>query len=366
MNVIQHAWVSFVLSVAETLILYWLCSNFLHRNLRPMSQYTVGILIYFIFQWVTYWFNAPLFSMCVFYCAFTMLVSCIFFTDSLRTKVLVAYLFVVLNYACKLLSAVLLRFLHNEPLPSEPNFLIQSPLAQMTACILFFFFTLLFILCRNMRKSNKATLYNAISFLVPSVILFITIQIFHMRNSVSHFYLEISGILFCSSMFLFYRVDDYAIINEESQKNMIADKLLTMQSSYYQKVEDSQREITSLRHDLKKHLHSLVVFLKAGQYEEALTYIEQIYDSANGMKVPLTGGNSMVNILVNNAQQQAAACCVPLTANIMVPPELCRLRTWTCASSWAISWTMPWRHAAVWERGPTGSSIRKSAARRHS
>ena len=169
MNVIQHAWVSFVLSVAETLILYWLCSNFLHRNLRPMSQYTVGILIYFIFQWVTYWFNAPLFSMCVFYCAFTMLVSCIFFTDSLRTKVLVAYLFVVLNYACKLLSAVLLRFLHNEPLPSEPNFLIQSPLAQMTACILFFFFTLLFILCRNMRKSNKATLYNAISFLVPSV-----------------------------------------------------------------------------------------------------------------------------------------------------------------------------------------------------
>ena len=52
MSVIQHAWVSFVLSVAETLILYWLCSNFLHRNPRPVSQYTVGILIYFIFQWV--------------------------------------------------------------------------------------------------------------------------------------------------------------------------------------------------------------------------------------------------------------------------------------------------------------------------
>ncbi|MCB7088968.1 GHKL domain-containing protein [Enterocloster bolteae] len=322
MSVLQHAWVSFVLSVAETLILYWLCSNFLHRNLRPASQYTVGILIYFVFQWMTYWFNAPLFSMCIFYCAFTMLVSCIFFTDSLRTKVLVAYLFVVLNYACKLLSAVLVRSLHGEPLPSEPNFLIQSPLAQMTACVLFFFFTLLFILCRNMRKSNKDTLYNAISFLVPSVILFITIQIFHMKDSVSHFYLEISGILFCSSMFLFYLVDDYAIINEESQKNMIADKLLTMQSSYYQKVEDSQREITSLRHDLKKHLHSLVVFLKAGQYDQALTYIEQIYESANGMKVPLTGGNSMVNILVNNAEQQAAACNVPLTANIMVPPEL--------------------------------------------
>lgn len=319
---IQHAWVSFVLSGAETLILYWLCSNFLHRNLRPVSQYTVGILIYFLFQWMTYWFNAPLFSMCVFYCIFTMLVSCIFFTDSPRAKVLVAYLFVVLNYACKLLSAVLARFLHNEPLPPEPAFLIQSPLAQMTACVLFFFFTLLFILCRNMRKGDKDTLYNAISFMVPSVILLITIRIFHMRDSVSHFYLEISGILFCSSMFLFYLVDDYAVIDEESQKNMIADKLLSMQSSYYQKVEDSQREITSLRHDLKKHLHSLAVLLRAGQYGEALTYIERIYESAKGMKVPLTGGNTMVNILVNNAEQQAAACNIPLTANIMVPSEL--------------------------------------------
>lgn len=322
MNILQHAWVSFVLSIAETLILYWLCSNFLRRNLRPVSQYTVGILIYFVFQWMTYWFNAPLFSMCIFYCAFTMLVSCIFFTDSLRTKILVAYLFVVLNYACKLLSAVLVRFLHNEPLPSEPNFLIQSPLAQMTACVLFFFFTLLFILCRNMRKSDKGTLYGAISFLVPSGILFFTIQIFHIRETVSQFYLEISGVLFCSSMFLFYLVDDYAIIDEESQKNMIADKLLGMQSSYYQKVEDSQREITSLRHDLKKHLHSLVVFLQAGQHSEALEYIEKIYESANGMKVPISGGNSMVNILVNNAEQQAAACDVPLTATIMVPPEL--------------------------------------------
>jgi len=321
-GVLQHAWVSFILSAAETLILYWLCGNFLHRRLRSVPQYAAGILIYFVFQWMTYWFHAPLFSMCIFYCTFTILISCMFFTDALRTKVLVAYLFVVLNYACKLLSAVLVRLFHNEPLPSEPSFLIQSPLAQMASCVLFFFFTLFLILFRNMRKSHKDALYGTISFLVPSGILFTTIQIFHMKNRVSNFYLEISGILFCSSMFLFYLVDDYAIIDEESQKNMIADKLLHMQSSYYQKVEDSQREITSLRHDLKKHLHSLVVFLKSGQYEEALDYIEQIYQSANGMKVPLTGGNSMINILVNNAQQLAAASDVPLTANIMVPPEL--------------------------------------------
>ena len=198
MNVIQHAWVSFMLSVAETLILYWLCSNFLHRNLRPMSQYTVGILIYFIFQWSDSTGSTRLCSACAFLLRLHN-----------AGKLHILYRFPqnqgagCLSVRCPQLclqaavrSAV--AFLHNEPLPSEPNFLIQSPLAQMTACILFFLSSspLLFILCRNMRKSNKATLYNAISFLVPSVILFITIQIFHMRNSVSHFYLEISGNLF--------------------------------------------------------------------------------------------------------------------------------------------------------------------------
>lgn len=321
-STLLHAGVSFVLSAAETLILYWLCSNFLRRNERPAFQYTIGIFVYFIFQWITYIINAPLFSMCIFYCTFTMLVSFLFFTDPLPTKILVAYLFVILNYACKLLSAVLVRHLHNEPLPPEPNFLIQSPLAQMTACILFFFFTLIFIICRNMRKQNKNALYGAITYLTPSGVLIFTIHIFYQRINTANFYLEISGILFCSSMFLFYLVDDYAIIDEESQKSMIADKLLTMQSSYYQKVEDSQQEITSMRHDLKKHLHSLVVFLKACKYEDALAYIERIYDSANGMTVPVTGGNSMVNILVNNAQVEAARSQIPLKANIMVPARL--------------------------------------------
>ncbi len=83
-----------------------------------------------------------------------------------------------------------------------------------------------------------------------------------MRNSVSIFTWRYRGIFFCSSMFLFYLVDDYAIINEESQKNMIADKLPTMQSSYYQKVEDSQRGNHLPAPRFKKHLHSLVVFLK--------------------------------------------------------------------------------------------------------
>lgn len=71
----------------------------------------------------------------------------------------------------------------------------------------------------------------------------------------------------------------------------------------------------------------------------------------------------MVNILVNNAQQQAAACCVPLTANIMVPPELPFENVDLCIILGNLLDT-PWRHAAVWENNL--SIHTETAARRHS
>lgn len=240
----------------------------------------------------------------------------------MRIRVLVAYLYVQLNYACKLLSALLVHLLLGELLPSQPDKLVQSPAAQLTACLLFYFFTLFFILCRNIRKLSKNSLYGGISFLIPLLLLFLTIHSFSARTDMPLYYLEISGILLGSSTLLFYLIDGYMVIDEESQKNILAEKIMQMQISYYQKVEDSQKELVSIRHDLKKHLQAIVSLLQDQQYEEAVNYIETVYESANRMKTPLSGGNNMVNILINNAQQRATELNIPFKANIMVPSKL--------------------------------------------
>ena len=311
-----------LLSIAETGILYWLCSRFLHRKEYSVKLFYIAFIIYFLFQLVTYWKNSPLFSMFLFYCLFTILLCIFCYKDSMRIRVLVAYLYVQLNYACKLLSALLVHLLLGELFPSQPDKLVQSPAAQLTACLLFYFFTLFFILCRNIRKLSKNSLYGGISFLIPLLLLFLTIHSFSARTDMPLYYLEISGILLGSSTLLFYLIDGYMVIDEESQKNILAEKIMQMQISYYQKVEDSQKELVSIRHDLKKHLQAIVSLLQDQQYEEAVNYIETVYESANRMKTPLSGGNNMVNILINNAQQRATELNIPFKANIMVPSKL--------------------------------------------
>ena len=311
-----------LLSIAETGILYWLCSRFLHRKEYSAKLFYLAFIFYFLFQLVTYWKSSPLFSMFLFYCFFTILLCIFCYKDSMRIRVLVAYLYVQLNYACKLLSALLVHLLLGEILPSQPGKLVQSPAAQLTACLLFYFFTLFFILCRNIRKLSKNSLYGGISFLIPLLLLFLAIHSFSVRLNMPLYYLEISGILLGSSTLLFYLIDGYMVIDEESQKNILAGRIMQMQVSYYQKVEDSQKEIVSMRHDIKKHLQSIVSLLQNQQYDEAVNYIETVYESANRMKTPISGGNNMVNILINNAQQRASDENIPFKVNIMVPSKL--------------------------------------------
>lgn len=321
-SILLHLEIYILLAISETAILYWLCRRFLHQKELPARLFRFAFLLYFLFQFITYCKSSPLFSMSTFYCIFTVLLCLFCYGDSMQIRVLTAYLYVQLNYACKLLSALLVHLFAGEALPDNPGGLVQSPLAQLTACGLFFLFTLLFVLCRNVRLQSKDSLYNGISFIAPLILLFLTTNSFNTRKNMPIYYLVVSGILLCFSTLLFYLIDGYTIINEESQKRIIADKLMDMQASYYQKLEDSQKEIVSMRHDLKKHLQSLVMLLQEKHYQEALNYIESIYESTNRMKTPISGGNNMVNILINNAQQLATDANVPFTANIMVPSDL--------------------------------------------
>ena len=100
----------------------------------------------------------------------------------------------------------LIHILKHADLPSVPSNLIQSPLSQIAACVVFILFTWLFIYFRSMRRHNKYNLYSAITYLAPAGILFIVIHQFYLRtiNQTAPFYLSESGILMCTSFALFY------------------------------------------------------------------------------------------------------------------------------------------------------------------
>lgn len=317
-----HLFNSLLLSGAETWIFFWLCQTFLHPKAMPRYLVRGAFAVYFLFQMVTYVFDFPLFSAWFFYCLFSLLIACLFYLDSNQIKVLVACLFVFLNYACKLMASILLMGPVHQKLPALPSDFVQGPASQMLACVLFFLFTLLFVQFRKMHDSNKLTLYAIISYIYPFGILLIAIHLFSVRDNTFLLYLDIAGILMCTSFFLFYLVDKTFIINEVRQKRIMADQLLSMQTDYYKQVEEAQAEVTALRHDLKRHLHSIVSLLQMEQYEQALEYINGIYDSTNHLTVPVSSGNRMVNIMLSRTKQQAEEADITFTTNIMIPPTL--------------------------------------------
>lgn len=317
-----HLISSLLLSLAETWIFFWLCQTFLQRSQQPVCRCRAAFAVYFIFQMVTYMFDFPLFSAWFFYCLFSLVIVFLFFMDSNQIKVLVACLFVFLNYACKLISSILLTGLSHGRIPALPSNFVQSPGSQMLSCVLVFLCTLLFVQFRRMHNSNKLTLYAIISYIYPFGILLISIHLFSVRDNTVLLYTDIAGILMCTSFFLFYLVDKTFIINEENQKRIMADQLLSLQTDYYKHVETAQAEVTALRHDLKRHLHSIVSLLRMDQHQQALQYINEIYDSATHLSVPVSSGNQMVNIMLNRTQVQAEEGGFSFTSSIMIPSVL--------------------------------------------
>lgn len=313
-----------VLSLAETLILYQMCRAFLCRNHKSEREYFLALTVYFLFQIVTYIFKWPLFSAWIYYIIFTLMIVCFFFSDTLPIKILTAYLFVVLHYACKLLWATIFMQLGHIDIPSMPSDLVQSPLSQIAACGCFIAFIWLFIFFKNMRRQNKYTLYSGITYIAPVGILMLVIRLFYIRSyeNMAPFYMDASGILFCTSFALFYLIDKTVIIDETTQRTMIAARLLEQQENYYKSVEKSHSEVTAMRHDLKNHLQCIVSFLEMKQYQEALDYIENIYATSKHLSTTVNSGNSLISILLNNAGNRAEEAGILMRLNVMVPPVL--------------------------------------------
>lgn len=312
------------LSAAETVILYSLFKAFLHRSRFSGWVYGTGLFAYFVFQLITYLNDCPLFSTAYYYFGFTVLLAVIFFSDTFAVKMITSYLFVVLNYSCKLVSATVMSKLYHIPLPQVPFELVLIPQSQILACLLFLIFIGLIIAFRNLRLHKKDTLYSIITYTMPTGILLLIMQQFtdSARRQIEFVYLDAAGILFFTALAMFYLIDKTVVIDETKNKNAIIAQLLEMQQNYYKSIEVSQKEIASIRHDIKKHMHSVVYMLEHEEYTSAKDYIEKLYTTANQLSSPIYSGNNMVDIILNQNVNRARELGIKIDMNVMVPADL--------------------------------------------
>lgn len=313
-----------LLSSAETFILHCLLTAFLTVNQHLKRYYREGLAAYFVFQLLSYLLYAPLFSTAVLYFLFTMTIAAVFFTDTLQIKASVSALFVVLNYACKLLAVSVIMGLRGNPMPDLPQDLVLGWLEQITACLLFWSCVFVIIGFRRLRLSKHQTVYTLITYIVPvGMLLIVTRMFYHSHNrSVRLIYFDASGLLFCTTLALFYLMDKSVVIDQSSEQQSTALQLLVTQQRYYQHLEQFQQEMQRVRHDIKNHVQYAQSMIAKGEYDTAAGYLAKLYDSVTNLESPVQCGNKVVDIVLGHSLADMSRQGMRCDLNVLVPPAL--------------------------------------------
>lgn len=61
---------------------------------------------------------------------------------------------------------------------------------------------------------------------------------------------------------------------------------------HYERLDISQRELQSLRHDIKNHISCLYALLDSGHAKEAKEYIKELYTCNKGLQGIIYSGNT--------------------------------------------------------------------------
>ncbi|QEY35499.1 GHKL domain-containing protein [Caproiciproducens galactitolivorans] len=314
------------LSLAETIILNRLYAAFLTMKKQVTQTYNLlGLLSYFIFQFISYSLNCPLFSTAPFYLIFTFILAVVYFEENLQIKALTCFLFVILNYAGKLFAVYfILGKLENQTLPALPSDLVLGAETQIEACLFFLLFVAVILRFRKLRLENKIIPYTLFVFLAPTGVLYIVTRVFtHSLDGNSlPLYGDAAVLLICMALAVFYLLDKTVVLDETSERYAMFRKMLEMQEDYYTNLEASQREVIAIRHDIKNHMRCVSSMLKLGQCEEAQRYISSVYQDICDTKLPYQSGNVIIDIIIAQKLAKIEEMGVAPSVSVFLPPSL--------------------------------------------
>lgn len=260
----------------------------------------------------------------------TSIIAVVFFSDSLQNKITIALLFVIMNYACKTAMTGIALAWGEQTLPRELiNYrIVMDPWSQMMACILFVLSLWGTICIRELRLNKQNLLYAVISYLFPLTVMISVIIISHKNigfgsaAGIQVFYIYTSVLLFSASISLFYLLEKNILLDMSGEKSSVMEELLSLQRRHYERLDISQRELQSLRHDIKNHISCLYALLDSGHAKEAKEYIKELYTCNKGLQGIIYSGNIVIDSILSNGLANLENRGINLKCSIIIPPSL--------------------------------------------
>ncbi len=126
----------------------------------------------------------------------------------------------------------------------------------------------------------------------------------------------LAGMTFLSILLLFRRLERTISIEEE---NKLLVHQLVEQAGYVREIQNHERQLCSLQHDIKNHFLLLQELLSQQKVEEATRYLADLEKSSHKIDYPVRTGNATVDVLLKSKLSMVAQKDVEIQCDLKTP-----------------------------------------------
>lgn len=135
---------------------------------------------------------------------------------------------------------------------------------------------------------------------------------------------EFLGFLLCIAylLFLFFYFREYEEKCQLEQHNQLMQMQQEQKEKELKAIYRSEQAISILRHDMRHFLSNISIYIKNGETESAMAYINEIMDSIDKTSIQKYCKNKIVNIILSSHENEISANQIDLQYSIRIPEKL--------------------------------------------
>lgn len=242
---------------------------------------------------------------------------------------LVVYIIYEGNFLKKIVSVVIamglgissenivwfLLFTENSPIKSEAVGSICSALLTLTIILIIE----KFLLFNKTSQLPRLTYWNIIFISVASVIL---ADILVISESLEKKLVMLGLSLICLiNISIYYLYEKVEMAYQQTVRTAIMEQQIKMYTNQFDIIYESQKNIRSLRHDIKNHLLMISSYLLNTKYEEAIHYVEDLGGKLQVENEFVKSGNFEIDSILNYKLKKAELLGCKVNTKVVVPAE---------------------------------------------
>ncbi|MBD5106142.1 MAG: GHKL domain-containing protein [Lachnospiraceae bacterium] len=309
MNEIHWIVMELLINFAEVYLYYWFFSKKLHKRFSGIKKW-LTMLFFTILTLVLDRLGVdPTVKMCGLFITWVILVVWIYKT-TIRISLLLNGLFAFSIIVSESLVFGIMLLIYGE---TDTSIIMQQPLLRLQIVPfskLLTFILLVLYLKLSDRKTEKYTLKEVGILLLQAVtsvlcLIMIVEFSFYYKDGFGLgmlFLVILAFVIIISYLISYYLIDGYFSYRTREKEFLLMEMRNEKMLENYKQIEKNQQNVYRLYHDLKKHVHTMLLL---ENNEEAAQYMEKVFNDTKEIDGEFQTGNRLINAILYDEWKKA-------------------------------------------------------------